>query len=489
MTRLTRILVLGLAAWAALFWLTPEIFSCHGILRYRFMPAAEAQAEFARVQAELAKQRTLLPALNTPALERWIKYYGNPIFQPGARGSWEEFSVDCFTVAYHNGQYWLWYVGTPRSLKCQIGLATSLDGVHWTRHAENPVLRLGAAGAWDSQILICQHILFDRQEGIFKMWYVGGNRAGEFGIGYATSADGVHWVKYAGNPVMVVTEAWEGTLIEGQVVLKIDGTYRMWYGGINIHNDVSYIGAASSNDGVHWVKYSGNPIISPAAGDPLPWDGYSVDTPDVLYEGGIYHMYYRGWRKEAGTSFIGHATSTDGLVWTRDPENPVLVTSVIPGSWDVFQVYRARVFKAEGDEERPPTAVDRMWFTGRDHTLKSQVGLAISPREDILGPKPPRRRIPMAVDQDNMNLAAEPRPQGGVSIRYFTPWLSQVGLRIFDPAGRPVRTIVKGVRLAGFYEAAWDGKDDRGRPQAPGLYYAELSSPTYALTKEITLVK
>lgn len=490
MKRAIKTLATAAAFVAAVLILAPDIHSCHGILIYRFMPIEQARLEFVRVQADLLKQRRALNEVASPAVDRWIRYYGNPIFRPGPAGSWEEISVDCFTVGYFEGKYWLWYVGTPRGLNCQIGLATSPDGINWTRHPENPILKLGPAGSWDSSILICQHVLFDKEELVYKMWYVGGNPGADFGIGYATSPDGVHWTKYAGNPVMVPDQSWEiGTVLEGQTVLKMGGGYKMWYGAIAIGSDISYMGYASSQDGIHWTKHPSNPVISPSGGTPLEWDGYSVDTPDVLYDGRIFHMYYRGWRKKSGISYIGRATSPDGVVWTRDPDNPVFVTAVIPGAWDVFQIYRARVFWAEGGEDRPVAAVDRMWFTGRDYTLKSQVGLAFSPRQDIAAPKPPGRRIPMTVNQDNLNLVVETDSAGGAILQYFTPWLGDISLRIFDAAGRPVRSIVKEVQLPGFYERRWNGLNARGQALKPGLYYAELTAPNSVLTREVVLVK
>ncbi|MDD8025168.1 MAG: FlgD immunoglobulin-like domain containing protein [Acidobacteriota bacterium] len=484
-----RILTFAAAALAVAFLVLPDAYSCHGILRYRFMPIEKARVEFQRVQAELKKQSLLIPELITPELQRWIKYYDNPIFKPGASGSWESISSDCQTVLYHDGTYYMWYSGTPQGLNAQQGLATSSDGIHWTRHPDNPVLRLGAAGEWDNSIMICQHVLFDKEEGVFKMWYLGGSSAGVFAIGYATSPDGAHWTKYAGNPVMRTTEPWEGTTIEGQTLLKVNGVYKMWFGGIDLDTDISHVGYAESPDGIHWTKYAGNPILSPAEGSPLPWDGYSVDTPDVHYDGRLYHMYYRGWRREAGISWIGHATSPDGLVWTRDAGNPILVTSSVPGAWDSFQIYRSRVFWAEGEEDRPAAAVDRMWFTGRNTTLKSQIGLAFGPRRDDSTPTPPGGRIPMTVNQDNMNLEVQSRPTGGVQLRYFTPWLSKTALRIYDAAGRIQRIIVDEPQLPGFYERTWDGRNTQGRVLPAGLYYAELSTPTYVLTKEVLLAR
>jgi predicted GH43/DUF377 family glycosyl hydrolase len=481
--------ILGIAA-AAAFLILPDAYSCHGVLAYRFMPKAQARLEVARLESELAKGKLSLLDFSFPQLDRWIRYYKNPIFQPGPKGSWEEKSVDCFTVGYFQNQYWMWYVGTPNNLNCQMGLATSPDGINWTRHPDNPVLKIGQAGEWDDGILICQHVMFDKEEGIFKMWYVGGSNEGAFGFGYATSPDGAHWTKYAGNPVMVPTQPWEiGTVLEGQTLLKMNGEYKMWYGAISIGSDISNVGYASSPDGIHWTKSTLNPLITPSGGTPLEWDGYSVDTPDVLYDGRIYTMYYRGWRKKSGISYIGKATSPDGIVWTRDPDNPVFVTGNIPGAWDSFQIYRARIFWATGGEDRPAAAVDRLWFTGRDYTLKSQVGLAFMPRRDVVAPKPPGGRIPMRVNQDNLALESAPAPAGGVSLRFFTPWIATVGLKVYDAQGRTVRTLVSEPRLPGFYETAWDGRDDRGRALKPGLYYAELATPGYVMTREVVLVR
>jgi hypothetical protein len=491
MNRFSRFLLVPLLAGALLVLLAPsDLLSCHGALSLRFLPIAEARIQMVKVQAELAKQRALLPqfAQQSPELTPWIKYYANPIFQPGPAGSWEEFSADCFTVGFYRNQYWLWYVGTPRSLNCQIGLAMSPDGVTWTRHPANPVLRIGPAGSWDSSILICQHILFDESEGVFKMWYVGGSAQGIFGIGYATSPDGVQWTKYAANPILTTTEPWEGTLIEGQTLLKREGLYHMWYGGLAVGSDVSYIGYATSTDGVHWTKYAGNPVISPAVGEPRPWDGYSVDTPDVYHDGTVYHMYYRGWRKRSGTSWIGHATSADGIHWTRDPANPILLTASVGGVWDNYQIYRSRVMPGVNPPDPHRFVVDKMWFTGRDYTLKSQVGLAFRVRRaDVTDIPPPV--FPQGVNQDRLELVTAEAGPGRVKLHYFTPWLSELRLTVYDKAGRKVAILVREPKLPGPYELVWDGTNDRGRKVPPGLYFAELATDDYLVTKEIVIAR
>jgi len=51
-----------------------------------------------------------------------------------------------------------------------------------------------------------------------------------------------------------------------------------------------------------------------------------------------------------------------------------------------------------------------------------------------------------------------------------------VRLRLYDAAGRRVRTLVEGSRSAGRHEVAWDGRDDAGRALAAGLYFCRLAS-------------
>ncbi len=89
-----------------------------------------------------------------------------------------------------------------------------------------------------------------------------------------------------------------------------------------------------------WVKYVGNPVLAPPcprwptceAAKEAAWDSWDTEGPSVVKVGNIYHMFYEGDRRETagGTvtfnlgDAIGHATSTDGIHWTKDPRNPVL---------------------------------------------------------------------------------------------------------------------------------------------------------------------
>jgi subtilisin-like proprotein convertase family protein len=74
-------------------------------------------------------------------------------------------------------------------------------------------------------------------------------------------------------------------------------------------------------------------------------------------------------------------------------------------------------------------------------------------------------------------------------IAYTVPRAGQVELRIFDLAGRQVRTLVSGELAASAYVVEWNGRDDTGRQAASGTYYYRLRSEGQELTRKMTLLK
>ena len=62
-----------------------------------------------------------------------------------------------------------------------------------------------------------------------------------------------------------------------------------------------------------------------------------------------------------------------------------------------------------------------------------------------------------------------------------------VSIRIYTLAGRPIRVLVNEALEAGYYEVAWDGLDDRGRPATPGVYFAVLTAGSERQTQRLIL--
>ena len=67
----------------------------------------------------------------------------------------------------------MWYLDNStatRTNDMDVGFAESTDGIHWTEHPGNPILTradLAACDYWTTP-----NVMFDANEGIFKMWFV-----------------------------------------------------------------------------------------------------------------------------------------------------------------------------------------------------------------------------------------------------------------------------------------------------------------------------
>jgi predicted outer membrane repeat protein len=76
------------------------------------------------------------------------------------------------------------------------------------------------------------------------------------------------------------------------------------------------------------------------------------------------------------------------------------------------------------------------------------------------------------------------------TIRYDLPTPGRVYLRIFDVAGRTVRTLIGGEhRDTGEHQALWDGHDDSGRAVAAGMYFYELDASSFRGVRKMVLVR
>jgi hypothetical protein len=74
-------------------------------------------------------------------------------------------------------------------------------------------------------------------------------------------------------------------------------------------------------------------------------------------------------------------------------------------------------------------------------------------------------------------LQNRPNPFNPVTtIRFALPAAGHVTLRVYDPAGRLVRTLIDGRLEGGWREIAWNGRDDTGRSVASGVYFCRLAT-------------
>lgn len=85
---------------------------------------------------------------------------------------------------------------------------------------------------------------------------------------------------------------------------------------------------------------------------------------------------------------------------------------------------------------------------------------------------------------------SRPNPASGPNgIAYELADAGQVSLKVYDVAGRLVRTLVQGHVAAGSHDGFWDGRDDAGAQVASGIYFYELNAAGQRQTQKILQVR
>jgi predicted GH43/DUF377 family glycosyl hydrolase len=204
----------------------------------------------------------------------------------------------------------------------------------------------------------------------YQMWYTG-QAKGKSWIGYATSKDGVTWERMSDKPVLAAEKPWEKVAVMCPHVIYDDQAkvYRMWYSGGEQY-EPNAIGYATSADGLQWTRHDKNPIFKP---DPKnAWEKNRVTGCQVVRHGDWHLMFYIGFR-DVNYAQIGVARSKDGITdWQRHPANPI----IRPGKdqWDRDAVYKPYAIY-DGKQWL-------LWYNGRKGGVE-QIGLALHPGEDL----------------------------------------------------------------------------------------------------------
>jgi len=232
-----------------------------------------------------------------------------------------------------------------------------------------PVMFLGPNNQTDWESDLNRPVVIKNGD-LYQMWYTGQAR-GKSWIGYATSKDGVAWERMSNKPVLSAEQPWEKVAVMCPHVIYDDKSklYRMWYSG-GEQGEPNAIGYATSEDGLKWAKHKTNPIFSP---DPKnAWEKDRVTACQVIPQKDGFLMFYIGFRNESHAQ-IGVARSKDGIAdWQRHPANPIIQ----PGKdqWDHDAVYK------------PYAIFDGkhwlLWYNGRKGGVE-QIGLAIHEGEDL----------------------------------------------------------------------------------------------------------
>jgi hypothetical protein len=188
----------------------------------------------------------------------------------------------------------------------------SVDGIaNWTPYSSNPV----SAGVLPKVY----------KSGNTYYLYTGGSP-----INVQTSTDGVTFnTAVSTGLVGGGSTAWDKSTFQLQVLDIIAGTWYGYYNGENAATfpaTPSQMGLATSTDGVHWTKYAGNPVISIVSSN---YSFIKVGTTYYGYFDGLYNNTLSGQLGGLTSVFRVSSTSVFGP-WTELTYNGVPVSTYYP---------------------------------------------------------------------------------------------------------------------------------------------------------------
>jgi uncharacterized repeat protein (TIGR01451 family) len=324
----------------------------------------------------------------------WSEYPDNPVYEPSAgRAYYPCVIYDAKQFSGHGEAYFykMWYGDTDASRWEWV--VYSDDGINW----ENPQAVQGIADkGYHAQVLY----LPDGYSAAggnyhYKMWYWDSTKLYEIAaMRTADSTDGVNWV----NDQAITEDAlyplvsgvsgtdWKrGTY--GPICVfhnpsatntgsdPFDYAFAMYYDATTGGQEVT--GLAYSSDGNGWTRYHQAPyedapvLDHGGAGD---WDsGYSAYGTIIRESSHVWHFWYSGGQTQVGDG-IGYASSTDGINWDKDADNPLLHKNDGLG-WRNSRAYTPSViYSPTRFDGRGDASLYKMWFTGRSSSGMYAIG-------------------------------------------------------------------------------------------------------------------
>ena len=106
----------------------------------------------------------------------WVQRSDAPVLKPEL--PWERKCIEAASVLKRGDTYWMFYAGGYNNEPQQIGVATSKDGLAWTRWSDEPLLPNGAPGTWNSSESGHPGIFAD-QDGRTYLFFQGNNSKGK----------------------------------------------------------------------------------------------------------------------------------------------------------------------------------------------------------------------------------------------------------------------------------------------------------------------
>ena len=242
--------------------------------------------------------------------------------------------------------------------------ATDLPFGAWTRASNEPILSPQGA-AWESAGTFNPAVVF--HNGKFVMLYRAQDASGTSRLGYAESADGIHFRRGVHPVLSPETEYEKDGGVEDPRLQKFGDTWYLTYTGYNKKD--AQLCLATSLDLIHWERKG---VILPAykGNWNVAWTKSGAIVPEKI--DGKYWMYWLGTAADK-TDQMGLSYSTDLIHWTEATTMPVLPR-------------RAGMFDSRVVEPGPPPILTErgivLVYNGADDKLVYRAGVAVFDRHD-----------------------------------------------------------------------------------------------------------
>ncbi len=197
----------------------------------------------------------------------WIRDE-EPLLEAGQAGDWDEGFIMPHAVIHTEDQgYVMFYSGGSEfllPLPRLVGIATSPDGIHWTKYNDlqtnepayansDPILEMGDDGTFHAFSAWSLDVAYE--DGEWEMIFSNpcpqnlADNCPTF-MGYGVSEDGIHWQTYRTPETAVLTRdrvnaAWASHCICHPSFLQVDGEYRLYFVGCTDEMNDCQIGLAT----------------------------------------------------------------------------------------------------------------------------------------------------------------------------------------------------------------------------------------------------
>lgn len=219
-----------------------------------------------------------------------------PVIHTGDLGLFDDSGVFPSSVVEIDNDPYLYYVGwmQPKRIRYfgSVGLAMSTDGGDsFEKASRAPLLPRNDV---DPYMMLSSDVIDD--DGTYRMWYtstkkweqVDGETVPLCEIKHATSTDGISWER-TGDVCLSLREPAE-TRIACPSVRQTEDSYEMWYcyaDGLAGYR----VGYATSEDGLNWVRNDDVGGLDPSTEG---WDSEMVAYPNIFTYNGETYLFYNG---------------------------------------------------------------------------------------------------------------------------------------------------------------------------------------------------